>query len=400
MPLFVYKAVGPDGRSIENQIVAPSEQDVIQHLKKLNLIPVEIREQAARVLGRRAYRKFKIKDVILFTKQLHTLMRSGVPIMASLNAIKEQSDNPAVRSLVEQIAREVEQGNSLSAALSQFPQIFPRLYTNSIKVGELSGTLEDTLQYLTRYLEEENEIRKNIKKAFRYPMLVVLGLVLAFLVFTSFVIPNFVPVFQASGVELPLPTRILIAINELLTQYGLLLLLVVVAAVIGIILYIRTPGGRFQFHYLMLRLPIFGALLTKVNMTRFAKIYHTMNRTGIPVIKAFETMQETIDNEVYRREIALVLERIKEGEGIANSLRKSSYFSSFTAEMIAIGEKSGSLDEMLESISNYYDLEVRETVNNMSSMIEPVVTVVLGGMVLLLALAIFLPMWDMMTLVH
>ena len=400
MPNFLYRAVTPEGRAIENEIVAPNEQDVVRHLQKLNLIPIEIRKRAAKAMGKQSYRKIKVKDVILFTKQLYTLLKSGVPILISLKAIKEQSSDPAFQQLIEQISQEVEQGNSLSSAMAQYPKIFPAIYVNSVKIGEISGTLEDTLQYLYKFLEEENEIRKNVKKALRYPVLVISGLIFAFIIFTTVVIPKFIPIFTSSGMDLPLPTRALIGLYHLITGYGFFLLIGFVGLVIVSVLYVRTENGRFLYHKMLLSLPIIGNLLTKVNISRFAKTFHTMNRTGIPVIKAFETMQETIENEVYRKELQMILERIKDGEGIARSLENSPYFSAFVVKMISIGEKSGALDEMLESVSNYYDLEVNEMVKNMTALIEPLVTVALGGMIIILALAIFLPMWDMMSLIQ
>ncbi len=401
MPNFLYKAVTDTGRVIEDEIVAPSESEVIAQLQKLRLTPVEIKTKSPAERRKASSRKkVNPKTVILFTKQLYTLLKAGVPILVSLNAIKEQNNDPSFQFLVDQIAEEVEQGNSFSNALAQFPRVFPVLYINSVKVGEMSGTLEETLLYLYKYLEEELEIKQNVKKAMRYPMLVISGLLVAFVIFTTFVIPKFIPIFQASGLELPLPTRVMIGLYYLISSYGLFLLLGIIALIAGAVLYVRTPKGRYQYHKLLLKLPIFGELIRKVSISRFAKVFHTMNRTGIPVVKAFETLQETMENEVYRRELGMVLERIKEGERIATALRKSPYFTPFVVEMISIGEKSGALDDMLESVSNYYDLEVSETVKNMTSLIEPIVSVALGGMVLILALAIFLPMWDMMSMVQ
>ncbi len=399
MPNFVYKAVGTDGRVVQSDIVAPSEQEVIRHLTKLNLMPVNISQQKKVKGASKSSSKLKVKDVILFTKQLHTLLKSGVPILSSLNAIKEQNTDTGFKDLVEHIAEEVEQGNSFSSALEQYPKTFPAIYVNSVKVGELSGTLEETLQYLASYMEEEARIRQNVKKALRYPMLVILGLLMAFIIFTTFVIPKFIPIFEASGIDLPLPTRLLIGIYSIISHYGIFLAIGLAGLIVGLVFYIRTPKGKYQYHRLLLKMPIFGPLLQKVSISRFAKVFHTMNRTGIPVVKAFDTMRGTMDNEVYRQELTYILERIKDGTGIANSIRQSPYFSPFVVEMIAIGEKSGALDDMLQSVSNYYDLEVDETVQNMTSLIEPIVSVALGGMVLLLALAIFLPMWDMMSMV-
>ncbi len=341
----------------------------------------------------------KTKTLILFTKQLHTLLVAGIPIISSLNAIKEQTSDPYFKQIVEAIMSDIEQGSRFSDALAQFPQIFPNLYINSVKVGEVSGTLEDTLNYLYTYLEEEETIRKNVKKALRYPVMVILGLISAFFIFVTIVIPNFIPIFEMSEKELPLPTKMLLGTYYVISNYGILILIAFVAIITALILYIRTPRGRFQFDLFLLKIPILGELLRNVNISRFAKIFYTMNKTGIPVIQSLEILRDTIENAVFRKEISTILERIKEGESIANSLKRSPFFRTFVVEMISIGEKSGSLDDMLFNVSSYYDREVSEKVANMTSLIEPIITVALGGMVLLLALAIFLPMWDLMSLV-
>ncbi len=400
MPDFEYIAINEAGEKIQSEITAPSEREVILHLQKMQLTPVEIKPAGAKKTYRGINRKIRIKEVILFTKQLHTLLKAGVPILVSLKAIRDQNTDPSFQAMVEKIAAEVEAGNSLSTALGLFPKVFPPIYLNSIKVGEVSGTLEEALQYMYVYLEEDDRMKKDIKKALRYPALVVLGILVAFLIFTVYVIPNFIPIFSASGVTLPLPTRLLIGAYHVLSNYGLLIGLGIILLVVANVFYYRTEKGRFKYHRLFLQIPIFGSLLQKSNISRFAKTFYTMNRTGIPLMKAFETLQNTMENEVYRREIEKIAERIKRGEGIANSLRSSAYFPPFVVEMVAIGEKSGSLDEMLQSVSSYYDLEVSEAVKNMTSLIEPIVTVVLGGMVLILMLAIFLPMWDMMSIIQ
>ncbi|MFZ0388924.1 MAG: type II secretion system F family protein [Calditrichia bacterium] len=399
MPNYAYTAIDVDGRTILNDMDAPNEKEVIQHLQRLSLVPVEISVQKEKAAKNVSFKKIKIKDIILFTRQLNTLLRSGVPILVSLNALKEQAGESPFKVLLERIAREVEQGNAFSTALEQYPKIFPSLYINAVKVGEMSGTLEETLLYLANYLEEEQQMKQSVKKALRYPMMVIIGLVVAFLIFTMAVIPRFIPIFEASGLELPLPSRVLIGLYYILSTAGIPLLLITAVLITGLIWYIRRPSGRFMFHKLQLQAPIFGPLLRKVSMARFAKVLSTMNRTGIPVVKALDTMKDTMENEVYRRELDQVLELVKEGSGIASAVRRSPYFSPFVVEMLGIGEKSGALDEMLDSISQYYDMEVNETVKNMTALIEPVITVFLGGMVLLLALAIFLPMWDMMSIV-
>lgn len=401
MPNYKYKAINPEGKVLESNLAAADEKELIRQLQKMDMVPLDINQDVKSAAPVKKYKKrVKTQNVILFTKQLYTLLKAGIPILSCLNAIKEQSPDSNFNQIIEIISAEIERGNKLSDALNQFPKVFPSIYVNSIKVGEVSGTLEETLIYLCRFMQEEERIRKNVKKAFRYPAIVMVGLLAAFVVFVTLVIPSFMTFFESAKLELPLPTKILLAIHHLFQNYGLLLLAGAIALIVGMVMYKKTPSGKFLFDYLSLKLPILGDLLHKIIISRFSKIFYTMIRTGIPVIQIFESMKETLENEVYRREISDVLEKVKKGQGIANSLKQNSLFTPFLVEMVAIGEKAGSLDEMLDNVSEYYDTEVSDKVDNMTSMIEPIVTVVLGGMVLFFALAMFLPMWDLISMVH
>lgn len=396
MPTYKYKAINPEGKMLDSTITASDKDELVRQLQKLDLIPVKIQEkETAKKVQRKFGRRIKTQTIILFTKQLHTLLKSGVPILASLNAIKEQSPDPGFKQMVEFIAKDIEQGSKLSEALGKFSKVFPPIYLNSVRVGEVSGTLDSTLVYLYQYLEQEVKVRKNVRRAFRYPILVMSGLVFAFIIFITMVIPAFIPLFESFTMELPLPTRILIWTHDVIQAHGILLALGFVGLLIGLYFYKKTPQGKYQFDYLLLKLPILGTLLNKVSISRFAKIFYTMNRTGVPVIQTFALLESNLENEVFSREMSVILSKIKRGQGIANSLSQSPLFTPFIVEMVAIGEKAGSLDEMLDSVSQYYDSEVNETIDNMTSMIEPVITVLLGGMVLIFALAIFLPMWDL-----
>ena len=401
MPTYKYKAINPEGQMLDSTITAADRDELVRQHQKLDLIPVKIQQkETAKRVKRKFGKKVKTQNVILFTKQLYTLIKSGIPILSSLNAIKEQNPDPTFKQMVEIIAKDIEQGSRLSEALGRFSKVFPPIYINSVRVGEVSGTLDSTLVYLYQYLEQEVKVLKNVKRAFRYPILVISGLIVAFIIFITMVIPAFIPIFESFSMELPLPTRILIGVHDVLQNYGIYLILGFIGILVGLYFYRKTSEGKYQIDKFLLNLPILGILLNKVSISRFAKIFYTMNRTGVPVINTFELLEHNLENEVFRREMNVILAKIKRGQGIANSLSQSPLFTPFIVEMVAIGEKAGSLDEMLDSVSQYYDSEVNETIDNMTSMIEPVVTVLLGGMVLIFALAIFLPMWDLIGAVN
>lgn len=381
---------------IESVLLGRDSGDVMTQLRELGMVVINVTEIKSK--KRTDQFNLKIKDVTIlhFTKQLYTLLKAGLPIVSSLRAVKEQTSDENFKEVVESISHDIEQGSTLSSALGRFPKVFPPIFVNSIKVGEVSGTLEETLNYIYRFIEDDSRMRKEVKKALRYPVFVTIGLIGAFIVFTTMVIPNFIPMFQAQKMELPLPTRILIGMHYAIMHYGILIVLAISGLIAGVWFYIRTPNGRLQFDQLMLSLPVIGDFVNKVNLSRFSKLFYTMNRTGLNITNTFSIMQETMENAVYRRELSLVSERIIRGQEIANSLKQSKYFSPLLIEMISIGEKSGSLDDMLNNVSEYYSHEVSDTVANLTSLIEPVITIGLGGMILLLALAMFLPMWDMM----
>jgi len=398
MPNFKYKAYNADGKLVESTILASTEDDVVRQLDELNMIPVSI-EKVESKTGKKKI-KISVKDdaVLMFTKQLATMLRAGIPMLLALQTVRDQTKDENFKQVIDTIRKDIEQGSKFSDALSQFPKIFSGIYINAIRVGEISGTLEDALQYMHQYMEKDIKMRSDVKKAFRYPMFVVIGLIGAFFVFVTTVIPNFIPMFEGTGHALPLPTRILLGIYSLLTQYGVFTFLFLAAVTGAAIYYFKKPKGRYWLDENLLKLPVLGTFLQKVIIARFSRLFYTMNRTGVNITETLEIIQKSIGNMFYAKVIEKLYDSILKGESLAEGMRKTGQFPELLIDMVLIGEKSGSLDDMLLSVSNFYEEEVSEMVENMSSLIEPIITVVLGGMVLLLALALFLPMWEMMNI--
>ncbi len=398
MPNFKYRAYDAEGKIIESTLLASDEGDVARQLDELNLVPVEIKKIESKQHTKKIKMHVKDDAVLMFTKQLYTMLKAGIPILLALQTVKDQTKDQNFKNIVETIYRDIEQGGRFSDALSQFPKIFSNIYVNAIKVGEISGTLEEALHYMYQYMEKDIKMRSDVKKAFRYPIFVIIGIIGAFFVFVTTVIPNFIPMFQNTGHELPLPTRILLGIYTLMTKYGLISFSVLVVIIAALVYYFRTPKGRYWLDEHLLKIPILGNFLQKVIIARFARLFYTMNRTGINITESLKIIQKSLGNVVFNKEISKIAENIINGESIAGALRKSPYFPELLIDMVSIGEKAGSLDDMLLSVAIYYEDEVAEMVENMSSLIEPIITVALGGMILLLALALFLPMWEMMTI--
>ncbi len=399
MGQFLYKAMTADGKFYEDILVANSEEEAIHKIKSQSLFPIEIQllEAHQRKVRPQQFR-FKTRQIAQFTNQLHTLLKAGVPILASLKAIRHQSKDDAFREFMNGLIQDVAGGSSLSSAMEKHPRVFSRIYVNAVRVGEISGTLEETLHYLYRLLEDEYRIKKDVQKALRYPLITLIAIMVAFFIFTTLVIPKFAPLFEASGNELPFITRLLLSISAALTQYGWLMLLGILMAIGGIVYAYKRENGRYHLESFMFIIPIFGALVQKALMARFTKMLYTLFHTGIPLVQALEIIRSATENRVLRREIDYLTQRVKKGEALAATMENSHIFDTFAVQMIRIGEESGALEGMLSQVADYYDREVTETVSNLSTVVEPVLTIILGAMVFILAMALLLPMWDLISM--
>jgi type II secretory pathway component PulF len=397
MPAFEYKAVTDAGTVIEESMEAANEAAVADKLQKLGYLPLKIVERRGSLLNADIFggKKIKVDEVIVFTRQLVTLLRAGVPLLSCLEALVEQMESEGMKDVISQLYVDIESGKSFSEGLSKHPKVFAELYVNSIRAGEAGGALDEVLIRIAKLMEHERETRTRIKKAMRYPIIVVISLVIAVLVLMMMVVPKFIDMFIKVGVELPLPTRILIAVHAAIEGYWYIILAIVALIFIGLKKYIATTQGRFWWDKLMLSLPIVGDLNLKNAMSRFAKMFETLNSSGLPILQTLEIVSKTVGNVAVGTEIEKASLGIQKGEGLATPLKQSDLFPPMVVRMISIGEQSGALDEMLKNVSEHYDMEVDNAVEGLTSMIEPLLTVGLGVIVLFLALAIFLPMWDL-----
>ncbi|OQX60130.1 hypothetical protein DRP98_01355 [candidate division KSB1 bacterium] len=403
MPNFYYRAINNFGQIVEDVLEAPNLGVVTERLDNWGLTPLQIREHKpiqSSFLKKLNEKKIKSDEIVLFTKQLTTLLKAGVPLLSALEALVEQASNSKLRSIIQDIYISVESGNSFSDALDKHRDVFPKLYASSVRAGEMSGSLDEVLERMATMLTYEKETRDKIKSAMRYPIIVVCALVLAFVILILMVIPKFAAMFQQLGATLPLPTRVLIAINDLFQNYGIFIFSAVVVLFLAFKRYTKTPKGHFQWDKIKLRLPLFGPLILKNSLSRFAKMFETLNRSGLPILETLGIVAETVGNLAVGEEIRKISLGVQKGEGLARPLRRSELFPPMVVRMIAIGEQSGSLDSMLENISRHYDIEVDYAIKKMTSMIEPLLTVVIGLFVAFLAISIFMPMWNIMGLIH
>jgi MSHA biogenesis protein MshG len=403
MPSFQYKAVTSTGQIISNVLDAPSEAAASKELYQKGYRPISLKSagksaktgEAASSGGLKLFaKKVKADEIVMFTRQLVTLLRAGVPMLTALEALRDQASK-LFGEVINKIYVDVMSGKSLSQALDQHPRVFSKLYVNSVKAGEMSGSLDTVLDRMSQLIKHDAETKKKVKSAMQYPTFVMCAMILAFVVIMVKVVPNFANLFAGLGMALPLPTQILMGISKFMQKN--ILYIAIIAASAGIVfkLYISKPKGRFWWDGVKMKIPLIGNLVIKSSMARFTRMFETLNRSGLPILQTLTTVSGAVGNVVIERQIQQVALGVEKGEGISGSMKKSTLFPPMVNRMIAIGEQSGSLDSMLENIANHYDLEVEYAIKGLTAMIEPILTVVMGGAVVVMALGIFLPMWNM-----
>lgn len=398
MPIFQYKARDRQGGLLTGTIDTANREAAADHLGTLGYIPVRIEEKREGVLTEDLFLRFqrvRPEDLIMFSRQLATLVNAGIPFLTCLDTLAAQTENKRLRGILIQVRKDVEGGSAFSDALARHPKVFSDLYIGMIRAGEAAGVLDEILNRLALLAEHEAETRARVKAAVRYPIIVVVAICIAFAILVTFVVPVFAKAFSQFKMQLPLPTRILIGINHVVQNYGYLVLVGIAAAIVGFRAYIKTDRGSRWWDSLKLSFPVLGVLFVKISMSRFSRIFATLYRSGLPMLQALDIVADAVGNRVVMRAVERVRESAREGRGLADPMRASGVFPPLVVQMVATGEESGNLDEMLNRVSEYYDKEVEYAIRNLSTIIEPILLLVIGGMVLFLALAIFLPWWDM-----
>jgi len=382
---------------------ADSQGAVGQHLSNIGYIPVSIKmEGLAYDLSRALERYLRVRpeDIVVFNRQLATLVKAGIPILQGFHALAQQTANPRLRRAVMDMYRQIEAGSSLSDAFAQHPAIFSEIYISTIRAGETGGFLDEALERLSALAEHDAETRAKVKAALRYPILVVAVMVVAFVIVIAFVIPRFSLLYSSFHATLPLPTRMLISFAHLIQSYWLLMVAILAGLFSLAYQYIRTQAGRVKWDSLKLKLPIFGPLVLKISLSRFSYILGTLIRSGIPILRALEVVSHAMGNIILFRSVEAIQEQVEKGRGLSELMSANPLFPPLVSHMVAIGERTGELDLMLHKVSEHYDMETNYAIRNLSSALEPILILVLGGVLILLALAIFLPLWNMAHLIR
>jgi len=405
MAKYAYQAISETGTTDRGVIEAESVEAANTKLSAQGYIPTQVREVAGSRSGFSLERlkdqltPVAIPDILLFTKQFRTMVRAGVSMLNLLQILETQTENPKLQKIIQRMHRDISEGASLSEAFRKHPHVFSPLYCSMVQAGEASGALPEILDRLAYILAHEHKIKKDIHSALQYPAIVVVFLCVAFVVLLTFVIPKFVNIFQNAGLDLPLPTVICMQLYSFTSQFWPLILGGAVLAGIAVYLYLKTEAGQLTKDTLFLSIPVIGPLLQKAAISRFASIFSILHSSGVDVLESMRILSGTIGNAAISRDVEKIRSQLEEGRGIAGPLSHSKYFTPMLINMVAIGEETGNLQEMLQEVSDHYDTEVTYAMEKLAGAIGPLLTIGLAAVVGFFALAIFLPMWDLTTMV-
>ena len=404
MPTYIYKARDATGKLVKGSMDATNRDELTEKLNRMGYMTTRVTEAISGVKIESAFEKFKrisTEDMILFNIQLANMINSGIPILVCLDTLDKQIENKRLRETVGEIKRNLEAGDSFSQALTRHPRVFSKLFMNMVKVGEASGKLDTVLTRFAEFTERQADLNQKIKGALFYPtMLLFAGIAVTLFIVTT-VIPQFAEIFMKVGIKLPVPTMILYKVGTWIKHYWYVLALVIVILCAAGRYYVRTAKGRLVFDRFKLNIPIIGTLFRKVCIARFARTLATLVSSGVSILVSLDITKEVLGNEVLGRVIGNVRTSVEKGEGIAESLRISEEFPPDIVQMISVGEETGNIDGMLNKIADFYNVSLGYTIKKLTTVLEPVFLVIMGGMVGFIMASMLLPIFDMMkTLRH
>ncbi len=402
MPVFQYTGRNQQGQAVNGEIDAASMDAVASQLISSGVTPVNISPAAPLQKESRSldldFSKKKpptLDDMVLFSRQMYTLLHAGVPIIRAITGLAETTRNHILKTALHEVRMEIEGGHELSTAMALFPDIFSHLFVSMVKVGENTGNLDEVFMQISGYLEREKSTRDQIKAALRYPTFVIVAISIAMFIINMWVIPTFAKVFAGFNAELPLPTRILLGISDFTVQYWYIIIGLLLGTVYATRYYIKTEKGHWQWDRLLTRIPVVGSIIMRATLARFARSFSMALRAGVPLVTGLSLVSRAVDNVYVGSHISDMRSGIERGDSMTRTAAATGMFTPLVIQMMGVGEETGQVDDMLEEVADFYDREVEYDVKNITSAIEPILIVLIGGMVLVLALGVFLPMWDL-----
>lgn len=403
MPFFAYKAKDKQGNPVNGKLEAQDDNAVADTLLRRGLIPLSIKQSRSIKEGEKPsiatffQPKVSLDELIIFSRQMYSLMKAGIPIIRAIVGLAETTTHPVFRETLLDVAKQLEQGRNLSAAFASHKKVFNRLMISIVVVGESTGKLEDAFLQLATYFEQEHETRKRIKAAMRYPTFVIIALSVAMFILNIFVIPTFAEMFSKFNAELPLMTRILIGTSNFFVAYWYVLIFVIVAGFFAIRSYLNTLVGRRKWDKVKLKIPVVGGIIERSLLARYSRSFAMILRAGVPMTTGLTLVAEAIDNAFMEEKVIDMRRSIEKGESLLRASKSSELFTQLVLQMVAVGEETGRVDELLQEAAEFYEREVDFDLKSLTAKIEPILISFVAAMVLVLALGIFTPMWDMMS---
>ena len=401
MTNYRYRGRGSRGDLLEGAIDAPSAEAVARQLMNSGITPVDIREDKPREDVLASLRRMRgpaapdLAELVLLSRQMYTLTKAGVPIGQALAGLARSTRNADLRDVLDNVRASVESGRELSTALAQHPKVFTSIYVNTVKIGENTGRLEDVFLRLSEYLERERDTRARIKAALRYPSFVIIAIGIAIGIINVMVIPQFARIFERAKVDLPLPTRIIVGTSDFFVAWWPLLAILGIGGVLMFRVWRSTPEGTYRWDGLKLRIPVVGSIIYRATLGRFARGFSMALAAGVPLAQALSVMAQAVDNEYVGERIRNIRSGIERGDSLTRTATATGMFTPLVLQMLAVGEDAGAIDTLLVEVADYYEREVDYDIKNLSQALEPILIAVLAVFVLIFALGVFLPLWDM-----
>lgn len=404
MPSFSYKGRNANGESVSGRLDAQHQDALVEGLLRKGIIPTQVKESKTSGsndidLSSLFRRKIPLAELVVFSRQMYSLTKAGIPMIRAIKGLAESSSHHSLKSVLHDIVDALNNGNTLSIAMQAHANVFNHIFVSIVRVGENTGRLDDAFLQLASYLELEMETRRRIVSATRYPAFVLVAIVCAVVILNIFVIPTFAAMFSKFGVELPWATRALLASSAFFVNNWHLLLLGTLLLFVGIKYYISTEQGRYQWGYFRIRIPIVGDVIEKTLLARFARSFALMLRGGVPLNRCLSLVASAVDNAWMEKRILAMRSGIEQGKSLTITASESGMFTPLILQMISVGDETGQVDDLLLEAAEFYEREVDFELKSLTAKIEPLLIVVVAVMVLILALGIFVPMWDMMSVV-
>jgi type IV pilus assembly protein PilC len=397
---YEYQVRDTNGKMVSGTLIADSQALVLDRLREMGMVPLQVKLKKASINREFTIRKtVKLKDLAIFSRQFATMVNAGLPILRALSVLETQTESSILRKAITEVRGDIERGSSLSVAMAKHPKVYSKLYISMVRSGETGGVLDQVLVRLAGNLERDVALRNRIRSAMTYPI-VVLGFVTLILVaMLVFIVPQFKSIYAGLHGTLPLLTRILLAVSDVIRHKFLIVGVVLAGLIFGFRRYKATDVGRQQVDRMKLKVPVFGQLFLKTALSRFARTLGVLNKSGVPILQSLEIVSETVNNSLVKQAVLDVQESVKQGESLARPLKAHKVFPPMVVQMLAVGEETGAMDTMLEKVGDFYDDEVTSMVDQLTSLIEPVMIAIVGGLVGIAVVALYMPMFNIINLI-